>query len=174
MFHGKYQYYYTVKEFFHELSFSLFVSQMGFKKSPRNCIFFIFICSISSCRCITKRLQKYAFGRYFLLQPMLQANCFLLINTYTILHTTVIWATHHLPQVDHYVISSIECSRPFYFLFLLCSDLIWNLDWWHCYMSNPNKSKNENLIITKENVFHLHLFSTQKTLPIFILYMKEI
>lgn len=96
----------------------------GFQKKSQELYFFISICSISSCRCTTERSQKYGFGRNFLLQPMLQANCFLLINTYTILHTAVIWATHHLPQVDHYIISPIECSRPI--LIFLISSVLWS------------------------------------------------
>lgn len=125
LYHEKYQWYYTIKEVFHELSFSLFVSQMDSKKSPKDSIFFISICSVSSCRCTTERSRKYRFGRYFLLQRMLQANCFLLINTYTILHTTVIWATHHLPQVDHYIISLIECSRPS--LIFIIYSMLWSI-----------------------------------------------
>lgn len=122
--HGKYQWYYTVKEFFMCWAFPSLYAKWISKKSPKNCNFLISICSISSCSCTTERSQKYGFGRYFLLQPMLQANCFLLINTYTVLCTTVIWATHHLPQVDHYLISLIECSRPI--LIFLISSTFWS------------------------------------------------
>lgn len=127
------------------------------KKSPKDCNFLISICSISSYRCTTERSQKYGFGRYFLLQPMLQANCFLLINTYTVLCTTIIWATHHLPQVDHYLISLIECSRPI-LIFLISSDLIWNLHWWNCYISNPNNPKMKVNLSQKRKCFICSFF----------------
>lgn len=45
------------------------------------------------------------------------------LNSCAVLHTIITWASHHLPQVDCYIMLPIDCSRPI--LNLLISSMFW-------------------------------------------------
>lgn len=89
--------------------------------------FLISICCLHSYVYTTERSQTCGHGCYFPIRAMLQGHHFILLKSCAILHTNTIWATHHLPQVDHYIILSMHCSRLFWILFLLSSNLTWSL-----------------------------------------------
>lgn len=139
----------------------------GFQRRSQVMYVHISICGIHAYMYITER--SYRFGNCFLLQAILQANYFLFINSCAALHTIIIWATHHLPQVDDYTVLPVECSRPIFNL--LRSSMFWfNMkpELMKLLLVKNKQSKYANELITEEKVVHLQLFSIQQTLPVFI------